>query len=128
MSHRESDSTLTSSITTSHRSLETQADRYLDSLQQGLINEAYDAYKVAYRQDADTIIHALPIPGYTLSVVFRHQNTMTIQFIYWYLIQGWIIELRCMMPATQMASSPLPLFVNTVVDQATLDLAVGQPR
>ena len=110
------DSAQTSSVAMSHRFLQTQAKRYLDSLPLGLTNGAYEAYKIAYSQIADTTIKQVAVPGYTLSVAVRRQGTVALRFLYWYTIQGWVVQVRATMPAAKMATSTLPLFVHDLAE------------
>lgn len=109
------DSTPIPSITTAHRILQAEVKCYLDSLPGGETTGAYEAYKIAYQQVADTTIQSLSIPGYTLSVAIRRQGAVTLRFMYWYVIQGWLVQAYATMPATAITTSTLPLFVHELV-------------
>jgi hypothetical protein len=128
MSHLRLDATQTSSLVMSHRFLQTQAKSYLDSLPLGVIHGAYDAYKIAYSQVSDMTIQQMSIPGYTLSVVVRRQGTVALRFVDWYAIQGWVIQVRATMPAAQMATSTLPLFIHDLVGQLVRQDTMVQPQ
>lgn len=114
------------SIEISHRILQIHATKYADSLPLGVTEGAYDTYKIAYSQTADTTIHQMSIPGYTLSVAVRSHGTMGIRFLYWYLVHGWLVQVRAVMPEAEMATSTLPLFVNDLIGNLVHQVSVSQ--
>ena len=125
------DSTHTPSLVMSHRFLQNQAKSYLDSLPLGVTDGVYDAYKVAYSRSVCTYHddpQQLSIPGYALPVAVRRQGTVALRFVYWYVIQGWVVQVRATMPAAQIATSTLPLFVNGLVSQVVHQVLASQPQ
>ena len=95
---------------------------YLDSLRIGLVRSGYEAARIAYRQVMDTTIQSVFIPGYTLAVVVRGHGEAVIRFAYWYVIQGWLLQIRATMPASEMATSTLPLFAREVISDVVRDV------
>jgi hypothetical protein len=126
ISRLQPDATSPLSVETAHRLLQTQAKGYLDSLPLGATHGQYEIYKVAYSQVADTMIQHIAVPGYALSVAVRHQGTVALRFVYWYAIQGWLVQIRATMPAAMVATSTLPLFVQDLADYIVLQVLVPQ--
>jgi hypothetical protein len=120
------DATHPSSIEALHRILQTQAQRYLDSLPLGVTQGAYDAYRIAYHHVMDTTIKQVAVPGYTLSVAVRRQGTVALRFLYWYTIQGWLVQVRATMPEAKMATSTLPLFVHDLAGHVVRQVLAPQ--